>query len=98
MFPIDFVFIFPMNVSILHITVNATSPKYKNLSVQKPFHEAIGCALEAVRVTLEKTLSTVSIEKDNIKKEDIELNQVAARREIMNSENADWTRFVKLIK
>jgi len=67
-------------------------------SVQKPFHEAIGCALEAVRVTLEKTLSTVSIEKDNIKKEDIELNQVAARREIMNSENADWTRFVKLIK
>ena len=70
----------------------------KNLSVQKPFHEAIGCALEAVRVTLEKTLSTVSIEKDKIKKEDIELNQVAARREIMNSENADWTRFVKLIK
>ena len=72
--------------------------KIKNLSVQKPFHEAIGCALEAVRVTLEKTLNTVSIEKDNIKKEDIELNQVAARREIMNSENADWTRFVKLIK
>ena len=66
--------------------------------MQKPFHEAIGCALAAVRVTLEKTLSTVSIEKNNIKKEDIELNQVAARREIMNSENADWTRFVKLIK
>ena len=49
-------------------------------------------------MTLEKTLSTVSMEKDKIKKEDIELNQVAARREIMNSENADWTRFVKLIK
>jgi len=65
-------------------------------SISKPFHEAVGCALVAIRETLEVTLSTISPDQKEITKQDIELNQVAARRQIMNSDNADWSRFVTI--
>ena len=45
-------------------------------SVTKPFHEAVGCALVAIRDTLETTLKTIPGDKVSITKEDIELNQV----------------------
>ena len=62
----------------------------------KPFHEAIGCALNAVRATLEATMSSISPELEHLTKQDIELNQVAARMKIMSSGQSDWKTFVKL--
>jgi len=65
-------------------------------SITMPFHEAVGCALVAIRKTLEITLATIPKNKNEITKQDIELNQVAARREIMDSGGADWSRFVTI--
>lgn len=62
------------------------------------FHKAVGCALAAIKSTLETTLSRVDQnEKDQLERADIELNQVAARRLIMDSGSADWSQFIEVV-
>jgi len=43
-------------------------------------------------------LELVEKNKNELMKEDIELNQVAARRKIMNSGEADWKTFIQIKK
>ena len=87
------------NLEIQLFLENSISKLFDTLSiflVTKPFHEAIGCSLHAVRVTLEETLDSIGLEKKELTLDDIELNQVAARRKIMDSGEADWRPFIKL--
>jgi len=60
------------------------------------FHKAVGCALAALKSTLETTLS-FQAKSSRLERSDIELNQVAARRLIMDSGSADWSQFIEVI-
>jgi len=65
-------------------------------SASLPFHQAVGCAIYAVKATLEATLDRCQGLTD-LSKADLELNQIGARHKIMNSGSYDWTEFVKLL-
>jgi len=59
------------------------------------FHKAVGCALSALKSTLDTTLS-LQKGKTVLNREDIEINIVSARRAIMDSGNADWSKFIEI--
>jgi len=65
-------------------------------SLSMEFHKAVGCALWALKSTLEVTLAR-NVNRAQLTREDIELNQVAARRLIMDSASADWKQFIQII-
>ena len=60
------------------------------------FHKAVGCALSALRSTL---ITTLEYQKnlEVLNREDIEINQIAARALIMNSGDDDWSKYIQLI-
>ena len=59
------------------------------------FHKAVGCALSALKSTLDTTLS-LQEGKNVLNREDIEISIVSARRAIMESGAADWSKFIEI--